>query len=170
MSNLEPCPFCGSKNIDESKTAVMCDVCTAWIEIVPGSPADSRDHWNNRPIEEELRSELAKERDARERAEARSGLCLKSDKEGQICGCCNIAAGTQYKSDFICHFCAVQNLIGAESALEKEREALREVCSFLVTIDLHADEVNCKCEQCKDATATGIIEACRAHLKRLEGE
>ena len=57
MSNqLKPCPFC--RNADEDEFSVgngwlICDSCGAYFEGV----AD--DHWNTRPIEDDLRARLA---------------------------------------------------------------------------------------------------------------
>ena len=52
-SNLRPCPFCGGTNICTEKGINLnyCDSCSAEANI---------EHWNIRPIEDELRARIDK--------------------------------------------------------------------------------------------------------------
>lgn len=44
---LKPCPFCGSLDLVETGTAIMCFKCGA---TGPDSTSDNEDYlWNNRP-------------------------------------------------------------------------------------------------------------------------
>ncbi len=53
MSDLKPCPFCGSNDIDH-----LCRTCGA-------APGDTgADRWNTRPIEDALAAKLARYRAA----------------------------------------------------------------------------------------------------------
>jgi len=52
MSELKPCPFCGGTKICTEKGINLnyCDSCSAEANI---------EHWNTRPIEDELRARIA---------------------------------------------------------------------------------------------------------------
>jgi hypothetical protein len=52
MNELKPCPFCGGTNICTEKGINLnyCDSCSAEANI---------EHWNTRPIEDELRARIA---------------------------------------------------------------------------------------------------------------
>ena len=52
MSELKPCPFCGGTKICTEKGINLnyCDNCSAESNV---------EHWNTRPIEDELRARIA---------------------------------------------------------------------------------------------------------------
>ena len=51
MNTLKPCPFCGGTKICTEKGINLnyCDKCSAESNV---------EHWNTRPIEDELRAEI----------------------------------------------------------------------------------------------------------------
>jgi Lar family restriction alleviation protein len=62
MSNLKPCPFCGSTDIDsEPNTDTYGSVCCNKCGF--GSPYGEIsimiEHWNSRPLEDALRASIA---------------------------------------------------------------------------------------------------------------
>ena len=52
MSEMKPCPFCGGTKICTEKGINLnyCDNCSAESNV---------EHWNTRPIEDELRARIA---------------------------------------------------------------------------------------------------------------
>ena len=60
MSEIKPCPFCGSTDIklhDEISHAVWCQECFAEMPSIDIESAVEL--WNTRPIEDELRARIA---------------------------------------------------------------------------------------------------------------
>lgn len=60
MSELKPCPFCGSTNIklhDEISHAVWCQECFSEVESIDIESAIEL--WNTRPIEDALQARIA---------------------------------------------------------------------------------------------------------------
>jgi len=59
MSELRPCPFCGSSNVAEVDTQAVCQNCHA----INGDPFDYDypriEEWNTRPIEDALTARIA---------------------------------------------------------------------------------------------------------------
>jgi len=60
MSDLKPCPFCGSTNLHHTETsifnAVWCRDCGAMVDMDDG---DAIKLWNTRPIEDALQARIA---------------------------------------------------------------------------------------------------------------
>jgi hypothetical protein len=58
MSELKPCPFCGSSNVNEIDMQAVCQNC----HVINGDPADfdfpSIPAWNTRPFEDALQARI----------------------------------------------------------------------------------------------------------------
>ena len=72
-NNLRPCPFCGGTKICTEKGINLnyCDNCSAESNI---------EHWNTRPIEDDLRKRIAELEAESERFTVHSGIERQDDK------------------------------------------------------------------------------------------
>ena len=73
MNELKPCPFCGGTNICTEKGINLnyCDSCSAEANI---------EHWNTRPIEDDLRARIAELEAESERFTVHSDIERQDDK------------------------------------------------------------------------------------------
>lgn len=61
--DVRPCPKCGSANIDADDNevdGVVCVDCGFWMDYHPIGRDETLDLWNERPLEDALRSEIAR--------------------------------------------------------------------------------------------------------------
>lgn len=60
---VRPCPKCGSANIDADDNevdGVVCVDCGFWMDYHPIGRDETLDLWNERPLEDALRSEITR--------------------------------------------------------------------------------------------------------------
>ena len=73
MSELKPCPFCGSADIrtEPGINLNYCDKCSAEANI---------EHWNTRPIEDALRARIAELEEEIDQLTSHSNIERQDDK------------------------------------------------------------------------------------------